>query len=260
MNILKSIDNIQIKMKNGGGSFHFCFLFRHSVSFLFRLNDTLSSTKDGERLIIKLGRVLRKDEFVGKIYHLTPDNENGEPFTFLFEHVIAKGQTVGQVKREIIQQAKKQHMLDISYTKSRLRRKTWKNPSKVYLDDQKFMDDITVTNSMDIFIQQLPDVEKVTSTNQLVLFVKQWCPSTLTLKPFQEVVLDAPTMDDLKKKISEISAIEEQNIEIACPKSTFPCDMHVLSIQNELDWNTNVTDLENWPWQIYDDGSVLFYR
>lgn len=224
------------------------------------MNDTLSSTKDGERLLVKLGRVLRKDEFVGKIYHLTPDNENGEVFTFLFEHVIAKGQTVGQVKREIIQQAKKQHMLDIPYAKSRLRKKSWKNPTKVYLDDQKFVDDITVTNNMEIFLQQLPDVEKVTSTNQLVLFVRRWCPSTLTLKPFQEVVLDTTTVEELKKKISEFTDIEEQYVEVACPKSTFPCDMNVLNIQNELDWNRNITHLENWPWQIYDDGSVLFYR
>lgn len=224
------------------------------------MNDTLSSTKDGERLIVKLGRVLRKDEFVGKIYHLTPDNENGEVFTFLFEHVIAEGQTVGQVKKEIIQQAKKQHMLDIPYAKSRLRKKSWKNPNKVYLDDQKFVDDITVTHNMEIFIQQLPDVEKVTSTNQLVLFLRRWCPSTLTLKPFQEVVLDTTTVEELKKKISEFADIEEQYVEVACPKSTFPCDMNVLNIQSELDWNRNITHLENWPWQIYDDGSVLFYR
>lgn len=225
-----------------------------------RLNDTLGSTKDGERLIVKLGRVLRKDEFVGKIYHLTPDNENGEPFTFLFDHIIAKGQTVGQVKREIIFQAKKQHMLDIPYSKSRLRKKSWKNPAKVYLDDQRFVDDISITNNIEIFVQQLPDVEKVTSTNQLVLFVRRWCPSTLTVKPFEEVVLDATTLEELKRKIAEMSGIEEQHVEVACPKASFPCDMHVLNIQNDLDWNRNITHLENWPWQIYDDGNVLFYR
>lgn len=225
-----------------------------------RLNDTLSSTKDGERLIIKLGRVLRKDEFTGKIYNLTPNRENGELFTFLFEHIIAKGQTVGQIKKEIIIQAKKQHMLDIPYSKSRLRKKSWKSPSKVFLDDQKFVDDITTANNIEIFIQELPDTEKVTSTNQLVLFVRQWSPSTLTLKPFQEVVLDTTTVEELKKKISEISSIEEQYIELACPKSSFPCDMHVLNIHSELEWNKNITHLDNWPWQIYEDGSVLFYR
>lgn len=204
--------------------------------------------------------MLKKNEFIGKVYNLTPNSENGELFTFLFEHIIAKGQTVGQVKKEIIFQAKKQLMLDIPYSKSRLRRKNWKNPSKVFLDDQKFVEDITITNNMEIFIQELPDIEKVTSTNQLVLFLRRWCPSTLTLKEFQEVVLDTTTIEELKKKISEMSDIEEQYVEIASPKSAFPCDMHVLNIQSELEWNRNITNLENWPWQIYDDGSVLFYR
>lgn len=225
-----------------------------------RLNDTLSSTKDGERLLVKLGRVLRKDEFTAKIYNLTPNSENGELFTFLFEHIIAKGQTVGQAKKEIIFQAKKQHMLDIPYAKSRLRKKSWKNPAKVFLDDQKFGDLVNVPASAEFFIQELPDTEKVTSTNQLVLFLRRWCPSTLTLKPFEEIVLDTTTVEELKKKISEMSGIEEQYVEVACTKATFPCDMHVLNIQSELEWNRNITHLDNWPWQIYDDGSVLFYR
>lgn len=204
--------------------------------------------------------MLRKDEFVGKIYNLTPNNENGDAFTFLFDHIIAKGQTVGQVKREIIFKAKKEHMIDIPYAKSRLRKKSWKNPSKVFLDDQKFVHDINVTNNMEMFIQQLPEIEKVTSTNQMVLFIRQWCPSTLTLKPFQEVVLDTTTIEELKRKISEISGIEEEYVEMARIQSTFPCDMHILNIHNELEWNKNVTHLESWPWQIYDDGSVVFYR
>lgn len=208
-----------------------------------------------------MGRVLRKNEYIVKVFNLTPNNENGELFTFLFEQIIAKGQTVAQIRKEIVFQAKKQYMLDIPFAKSRLRKKSWKNPSKVYLDDQKFVDDITLTNNnSEIFIQQLPDNEKVTSTSQLVLFVRQWCPSTLTLKPFEEIVMDTTTVEELKRKIAEMSGIEEQYVEVACPKSGFPCDMNVLNIHSELDWNKTVTHLESWPWQVYDDGSVIFYR
>lgn len=131
---------------------------------------------------------------------------------------------------------------------------------QVYLDDEKFVDDINVTNNLELFIQQLPDVEKVTWTNQLCLFVRRWCPSTLTLKPFEEVVLDTTTIEELKRKIVEVSGIPEENVEVAYPKATFPCDMNILNIHNDLDWNRNITHLENWPWQIYDDGSVIFYR
>lgn len=70
---------------------------------LSRLNETLSFAKDGERLVVKLGRNLKKNECVGKVYHLVPENIN-EPFSFLFEHIVAKGQTVGSAKKDIILQ------------------------------------------------------------------------------------------------------------------------------------------------------------
>lgn len=231
--------------------------YPHEIE-LNRLTDTLGSTKDGDRLIIKLGRVLRKDEFSGKVYHLTP--ENSELFTFLFEWIIAKGQTVGQVKKEILFAAKKQHMLDIAYNKSRLRLKNWKNPCKIYLDEQKFGDDIPISNNWEIFLQDLGEGEKVMNTNQLCLFVKRWCPSTLTLTPFHEVVLNTPTIDELKKKLSEESGIPKEFVEVAYQKGTFPCDMNVLDIHNELEWNPNVNLLESWPLQVYQDGSVFLYR
>ncbi|KAK4877199.1 hypothetical protein RN001_009705 [Aquatica leii] len=223
-----------------------------------RLTDTLGCIKDGDKLSIKLGRVLRKDEYSGKIFHLTP--ENSESFTFLFDWIIAKGQTVGQVKKEILFAAKKQHMLDIAYNKSRLRLKNWKNPCKVYLDDQKFVDDITLTNNFEIFLQDLGEGEIVTNSNQLCLFVKRWCPSTLTLTPFHEVALNMPMIDELKRKLSDESGIPKEFIDVANLKGSFPCDMNILDIQNELEWNLNVNMTENWPLHIYQDGSVFLYR
>lgn len=223
------------------------------------LHDTLGSAKDGEKLIIKLGRVLRKDEYSGKIYHLQPDNT--ERFKLLFEWIIAKGQTVGSVKKEILLAAKKQHMLDIPYSKCRLRKKNWKNPAKVYLDDQKFVDDLMISHNLEIFLQELPDGEIATSGSQLILFVKRWNPSTLTLGQFHEVVLDNNnlTIDDLKKKISEQTNIPQAFIDITHLKCTLPCDLNVLEI-NDLVWNPNATKLDDFPLQIYDDGSVFLYR
>lgn len=223
-----------------------------------RLADTLGCIKDGDKLAIKLGRVLRKDEYSGKIFHLTP--ENSESFTFLFEWVIAKGQTVSQVKKEILFTAKKQHMLDIAYKKSRLRLKNWKNPCKVYLDDQKFGDDVTLTNNFEIFLQDLGEGETVTNSNQVCLFVKRWCPSTLTLTPFHEVVLNMPTLDELKKNLSEEFDIPKEYVDVAYLKGSFPCDINILDIQNDLEWNLNTNNTESWPLNIYQDGSVFLYR
>lgn len=223
------------------------------------LSDTLMSTKDGERLIIKLGRVRKKNEFSGKIYHLTPDHI--ETFKLLFEWIIGKGQTVGLAKKDILIQAKKQHMIDLPYNKCRLRKKSWKNPAKVYLDEMKFGDDIAIDNNFEMFLQELPEGEKVTLGNQLVLFIKRWNPETLTLGSFSEVVLDAKnlTPQELKRKISEQTNIPVEYVDIAYVKQAFPCDMNVLEV-NDLDWNPNVKSLEDSLLQIYEDGSVFLYR
>lgn len=102
-------------------------------------------------------------------------------------------------------------------------------------------------------------MEKVTSTNQLVLLVRRWHPSTLTLTPFKEIVLDTSAVAELKKKLSEESGIPLEFVEFACPKSTF-CDMNVLNVHEDPSWNPDATNLDEWPLQIYDDGSVIFYR
>lgn len=222
------------------------------------LNDTLSSVRDGDRVIVKLGRVLKKDEFSGKIYHLTPENSNTS--SLLFDWIIAKGQTVAQVKKEVLFAAKKQHMLDIHFGRSRLRNKNWKNPGKVLLDDQRFVEDVPVKSNWELFLQDLSEGEKVTKASQLCLFVKRWCPSTFTLTPFHEVVLDRPTMDELKEKLAAESQIPKEFVDVLYIRGTFPCDMNILDIHEHLDWNPNVTDLESCSLQIDEDECIFLYR
>lgn len=43
-------------------------------------------------------------------------------------------------------------------------------------------------------------------------------------------------------------------------KGTFPCDISVLEIHQDLDWNPKVSTLNVWPLYICDDGAVVFYR
>lgn len=220
------------------------------------LTDSLRLLKEGERIVVKLGRVLRKDEYNTKIYHLKLDNE---PNNFLFDHIIAKGQVVSAVKKEILIQMKKQHMLDVPYNKCRLRDKSWKKPRKVYLDHQKFGDDIILTSNMEIYLQDLPDVETVTSDTQAVVFIRRWYPSTLTLGNLTEINLETSHVNELRKRLSEVSDIPLEHVDFAHVKSAFPCDMHILEITDELNWNPNVTHWTQWPLNA-DDGSVFFYR
>lgn len=221
------------------------------------MSKTLSTMKDGDRLHVKLGRVLKKNEVSGKVFQLKPDST--EPFTYLFDYIIAKGQSVASAKRDILLQAKKQQMIDIPYNKCRLRKKNWKNPSKIYLDHQKFSEDIPITNKFEMILQDLGEEEKVTKPTQMAVFVKRWCPETLTLTPFHEIVLDNPQMDELKKKLSEESSIPEKHLDIAFIKSYFPCDMNILDIQNDLDWNSSNSQFDTYLLG-REDGSVFFYR
>ena len=61
-----------------------------------------------------------------------------------------------------------------------------------------------------MFLQELPEPEKVTSSNQLVPFVRRWCPASLELQPFQEVLLDGSTLVELKNKVGCVTEQQQQ--------------------------------------------------
>ncbi|KAL1516679.1 hypothetical protein ABEB36_000560 [Hypothenemus hampei] len=199
-----------------------------------RVKDTLRCVKDGERLTLKLGRVLGENEHQCKVYHLKPNSTDGN--LLLFEHIISKNQTVESVKQEILQRAKKQNLLDIPYNRCRLREKNWKMPKTVYLDDQKLGIDVQFPYNLELYLQELTEPETVTSHNQVVLFLRKFSPSELSLGPFQEIVLDLTTMDHLRTKVSEISNIPLEYLDVAQVKGNFPYDVHILEINDDLEW------------------------
>lgn len=88
------------------------------------------------------------------------------------------------------------------FLRCRLRKKNWKNVGRIYLDSQVWVDDVVVYSNGDILIQELPESETVTSTSQLSVFVRHWQPSTLTLGPFEELILDTFHIVDLKQKVA----------------------------------------------------------
>ncbi|KAF5918856.1 hypothetical protein HPG69_005896 [Diceros bicornis minor] len=61
-------------------------------------------------------------------------------------------------------------------------------------------------------------------------------------------------------ELSEISGIPLEDIEFVKGRGTFPCDISVLDIHQDLDWNPKVSTLNVWPLYICDDGAVIFYR
>ncbi|XP_071555932.1 ubiquitin carboxyl-terminal hydrolase 47 isoform X1 [Temnothorax nylanderi] len=218
------------------------------------LTEQLNSYEDGERLNVKLGRALRNGEFKVKLYQLLINSI--EPYKFLYEWIVSKDMTIGHAKKEILAEIKRKYDIDIPYEKCRLRKKCYKTASKVFLNEQKFEDLRFHSKTFEMIVQELPDKETVTDTDQIVVFVKRWLPAKLQFGQFQEIVMDNGTVEELKKKLSAISDIPEEHIDIAKGKGSFPYDHSVLRIQNEHDWSEHHDSLSF----NFEDGAVFLYR
>uniref|UniRef100_A0A452HJY8 Ubiquitin carboxyl-terminal hydrolase 47 n=3 Tax=Gopherus agassizii TaxID=38772 RepID=A0A452HJY8_9SAUR len=223
-----------------------------------RLNETLSSFSDDNKITIRLGRALKKGEYRVKVYQLLINEP--EPCKFLLDAVFAKGMTVRQSKEELLPQLREQCGLDLTIDRFRLRKKTWKNPGTVFLDYHVYEEDINISSNWEVFLEILDGAEKMKSMSQLAVLSRRWRPSEMKLDSFQEVVLESSSVDELKEKLSEISGIPLEYIEFAKGRGTFPCDISVLEIHQDLDWNPKVSALNVWPLYICDDGAVIFYR
>uniref|UniRef100_A0A8C5RQJ8 Ubiquitin carboxyl-terminal hydrolase 47 n=1 Tax=Laticauda laticaudata TaxID=8630 RepID=A0A8C5RQJ8_LATLA len=223
-----------------------------------RLNETLSSFSDDNKITIRFGRALKKGEYRVKVYQLLVNDP--EPCKFLIDSVFAKGMTVRQSKEELLPQLREQCGLNLTVDRYRLRKKTWKNPGTVFLDYHVYEEDINISSNWEVFLEILEEAEKMKSMSQLAVLSRRWRPSEMKLDPFQEIVLESSSVDELKEKLSALSGIISENIEFAKGRGTFPCEISILEIHQDLDWNPKVSTLNVWPLYICDDGAVIFYR
>ncbi|XP_026868711.2 ubiquitin carboxyl-terminal hydrolase 47 isoform X3 [Electrophorus electricus] len=223
-----------------------------------RLNETLSSFSDDNKITIRLGRALKKGEYRVKVYQLLVNDP--EPCKFLLDTVFAKGMTVRQSKEELLPQLRDQCKLDLTIDRFRLRKKTWKNPGTVFLDYHVYEEDINISSNWEVFLEVLEEPERMKSMSQLAVLTRRWRPQQMKLEPFHEVMLESSSVEELKEKLSEMSGIPLENLEFAKGRGTFPCDISVLEIHQDLDWNPKVSTLNVWPLYICDDGAVVFYR
>ncbi|XP_014675692.1 PREDICTED: ubiquitin carboxyl-terminal hydrolase 47-like [Priapulus caudatus] len=102
--------------------------------------------------------------------------------------------------------------------------------------------------------------EDKTTEGQLAVYVRQWCPSEFKMKSFQEVVLDSFAVEELKAKISDLSGIAACDVSYAKSRGTFPCDISLLDVDTEMEWNPDTQQLNYWPLFISDDGAVIYYK
>ncbi|XP_059471100.1 ubiquitin carboxyl-terminal hydrolase 47-like isoform X2 [Neocloeon triangulifer] len=220
------------------------------------------SFRDGDKVNVRLGRALRKGEFTGKVFKLVPDDT--DPTKFLFNCTLSNGMLVSDAKKLILKDLKKKNNVEIPLERCRLRKKSWKNPGQVYYDHQKFEESMCLMANWEMFLQELPEnwPQKTSedSLPELVLFVRKWSPSTMTMGPFEEVELSTTTGQELKEKLSGMSGIPAENVGIVKAPGSFPCDISVLTVHTELEWISATSNLNEWPFNIFEDGHVIFYR
>lgn len=168
-----------------------------------QLTSTLNSAfKDEERLVIELGRALRKGEFKVKLHYLkVSEMDDIEKLPFVCDYILRESSEVGQTKREIIAHIRglDEKYANLTFENTRLRKKSWKSPAQIYMDDQKFGDDYIIKTSVnpDIIIQELPseeankfDVDGLPINDESKsLFVRQFYPSKLELGKWDEIMI-----------------------------------------------------------------------
>lgn len=158
--------------------------------------------KDEERLVIELGRALRKGEFKVKLYYLKVEEVTDlEKLPFICDYILQDFAEIGQTKREIIAHIRTldEKYANLTFERTRLRKKSWKSPAQIFLNDQKFGDDciIKVSTNQDIIIQELPtdeanlfdcDGEPINDDSKS-LFVRRFYPSKLELGKWEEIMI-----------------------------------------------------------------------
>ncbi|CAO1302522.1 unnamed protein product [Diamesa serratosioi] len=235
-----------------------------------RLQDSLSVTfKDDERLVIELGRALRKGEFKVKLYYLNIlEVTDIEKLPFVCDYILRNGAEVGQTKREILAHigSVDEKYSKLTYERSRLRKKNWKSPTQIFIDDQKFGDDIIIssTTQFEIIIQEMPensstldsDGQDITDDCRSI-FIRQFYPSKLDLGKFDEIVVGKT--GELKRIISKLSDIAEENVMYTKLNRSF-LNMSVMQIEG-LSWHHQRATLDDdSPLGTASDGFVFLYK
>ena len=100
----------------------------------------------------------------------------------------------------------------------------------------------------------------MSSPTQMQIYLRKWHPATYSVDPPHEIVLDNNSPAHLKEQIAKASGIPLDNVMFAKAHGSFPCEISVLDLEDDLEWNPNVSSISSSPLSIYDDGAVLYYK
>ncbi|KZC08270.1 PREDICTED: ubiquitin carboxyl-terminal hydrolase 47 [Dufourea novaeangliae] len=213
------------------------------------LQEKLVFYKEDQILHVKIGRFF---EFKTAIYQLRPNPD--EIYKFLGEWIFCKDMTVAEAKKEILADIKRKHDIDIPFERCRLRKKFTELPATVYVNDQK-LEDLQLYSNTEMVIQKLPDKDPFTSSSQVIVRVQKYIAGRTLCGSFQEIVVDGKSIKEIRKKLSEISDIPEEHIEIVKIDSEMPV-FPALDIDENTVWYGYDSDVEF----KLDNETGLLYR
>ncbi|XP_063698323.1 ubiquitin carboxyl-terminal hydrolase 47-like [Culicoides brevitarsis] len=243
---------------------HFKVLLTNSrEQEITKLNDTLSSFKDGERLKIELGRALQKGEYKCKILYLNLKeiDDDTEKLPLICEWILREDTEVGPVFNEMLAYINK---IDPKYAHLNtsncwLRKKSCKCPSKVLLPDQKFGEDMLLLPcGNEVIIEEIFEgYPKFEDPDDTIIFARRWNPSTRTLGEFQEVVIPREN-GELFNVLSTLSGIPEENLEYTKITNSFPrCNVSLMSIPSLVWYSSTPSSYDR---STMNDGTLVFYQ
>ncbi len=155
-----------------------------------------------------------------------------------------------------------------------LRKKHWRTPSTVYGDEEEVLDTelLYIFKNWEMFLQLLDvnnphDVASNYRGVETVIFTRRWRPSTFTLEPFVDMPLVKFNRIELGRRLSDLSGLSIDKIEIAKAPGTFPCEGSLFSIHEDITWTpllTNDGELDDgsfkYPCSVQTDGDIVYWR
>ncbi|XP_059615711.1 ubiquitin carboxyl-terminal hydrolase 47 isoform X2 [Phlebotomus argentipes] len=233
-----------------------------SASIECTLTETLISYKECEGLTVELGRVLNETEHMCKVYFLKISelSEEMEKLPFVCDWILEDGTTVADTKARLIKYLASvdEKYAHLTPERCRLRKKSWRTVGKVFTDDQVFNDGISISLNFEMILQEVDESAPAeVDPEDVVLLLRRWNPSTLTLDPFHEIAF-GKSGGELRKVISELSKIPLDDVEYDKVSSAFPRNnIPLMTMNTVLEWTKTPLDYEAWS---TNDGNVFYYR
>lgn len=247
MTVAHLMQNLEPYVRVSHTNFCICTFDQHEIEQ--KATSTLENDTDGEVITVKLKRILQEGEYQAKIFRLVEDKDP----QFLMELICSKGQTIGELKNELVEELNKKSTSDLQVERCRLREKIYKSAGKILLDNLVIGKEVIVFNSQEWFLQEIDKPEIKTDDNQTVLSTRHFHPDTETIDKAEEILLEDINLANIKTEISKLSGIPVEFLDTTLFKeSSYYKHTSIVPGLAKHEWNVEPPDY-------LSDGKLIVY-